>query len=92
MQLGLAPVETEAVLPATAEANAARWEGGRRGRRPLGHSFMGHDGVRPVPAVCMWPSPLNTSRLLEIQELEDGRGSAATSACPALASSSASFC
>lgn len=72
--LGLAPAETEAVLlPATAEATAIRREGGRRGGCPLGHSSMGHDGVRPVPAVCVWPSPLDTSHLLEIQEPEDGR-------------------
>lgn len=79
-QRGLAPVETEAVRSAAAEANTVRWEGGRRGGCPLGQSFTGHDGIRPAP-----PSPrtrvafptfyqLDTIHVLEIQATDREAG------------------
>lgn len=73
-------METEAVRSAAAEANTVRWEGGRRGRCPLGHSFMGHDGVRPVPLsprtrVAFPPFyQLDTIHVLEIQATDREAG------------------
>lgn len=63
-QRGLAPVETEAVRSAAAEANTVRWEGGRRGGRterrvsswPVLHGPRRRPACTPVtPYACGLP-------------------------------------